>query len=336
MKQRSWCHWGFLVCSLIGLSPTSVMLLFILVLKEAAIAMIVMHIVCMGTLPFLFVFLRYRDHMSYRSYYVNFFKHQIKHFKQQVPIGLFLFLLSSVGGSLSYILFSCDKGILGIFFSTGIFSNIKLCIGLKEASLPLYGLSYSTGVMVFLGLYFIIVNPIVEEYFWRVFLFRELALPPEEGPFFKCPCASALETERSSLTDHARGEMDTDAPGETDAETGGEIEEEKRVSARECRSWSVDDEGIGTNLLMDQNASEVGVCVSSTLYGLYHIIIVFCLLDRLLIATAAAIGLVCMGRLWVYFRNNRKFGLTSAILMHCGIDVAVVFAFADVFFKFRR
>ncbi len=83
------------------------------------------------------------------------------------------------------------------------------------------------------------------------------------------------------------------------------------------------------------DVSEAGKLWTCAMYGSYHIVVVFCFLDSKLIAGLGFITLVAMGRVFVFLRETPgHFGIIAGVLMHVGLDAAVIFGLASQLYGF--
>uniref|UniRef100_A0A0G4I8C7 Uncharacterized protein n=1 Tax=Chromera velia CCMP2878 TaxID=1169474 RepID=A0A0G4I8C7_9ALVE len=356
---------------LIGLLPTLDMVIFIAWLHRAEIAMGVFHLL-MLSVPVLYAKASGTAAEKYR-YLCRLLQCQKERLLRQLPAALVICLITIVGGCLSYLLFRCEGGPLGFSMQVpfpGGSKELKMCISLYAEELPNWGLGYPKWLLFIFGTYFVIVNPVFEEYFWRVFLLYELASSQRASEF--APLCNDIEqggiTQDPQMSKQKKG-----GPAGSSTEGGQQQgDEEKSGSAEEAvgldkgesaptggaattdkKAGEADLEAGGAVVFLgtvqrpggaeeEEEDPELSVASSlephsllvSCLYGLYHVVVVYCLLrGNATIALLAFVGLVAVGRFWIFCRGTVSLGLTTAIIMHGGVDVCVVFGIADVVFK---
>ncbi|KAF4688510.1 hypothetical protein FOZ63_030658, partial [Perkinsus olseni] len=274
-KKRAAAMPGRLVfLLLLGLSPIGIMLVFSLTrLHSLLLAMFAMHAFCMVLVPAIFIVLDRGDSsVEYRTYFFEASS------RPNLLVGLLSFCTVLAVGCGLYAALRCRQ-------ST---RSLPVCIPSCLKELTFYGFDLPMPALLALGFYFGIVNPVLEEFFWRVFLYRELGqrfLPVEPSDGVARPDSEAafldLELNGSRLED-------------------GSIPDGVSVS------------------------EFPGQLLISALYASYHFVIVRELLDSYTLATLALCGLVLFGRLLSYYcRHPRKFGFIAACFLHSGLDFVV-------------
>lgn len=146
------------VLLVVGFAPFFCMILFIVGLHNVLLAMLMMHWLCMVLVPLLYIYVVERSF----DYYRHVWKIQRCRFRRQWPWAGACCLLA-LGGL--YAAFVCAKAVGGSWFA-GVLEGARVnCLS--------EGLALPSPLLLLAGIYFFLVNPIVEEWFWRVFLYRE-------------------------------------------------------------------------------------------------------------------------------------------------------------------
>eukprot|EP01066_Platyproteum_vivax_P016671 Platyproteum_vivax@DN7195_c0_g1_i1.p1 len=276
---------------IVALLPTVIVAVFLYALNSAPLAMIVMHWVSMVGIPLVWV--RYFTHSQ--AYYPPYIENAFKRWRNQVPIALFQFVVFTVLGFYFFYLFRCDN-----------MPHVFFCIPTSKQDIKALHLDFlGLGGMLAMGLYFVFVNPVVEEWFWRIFLYRDVIarlFAASSQPSFDHPPAADIPL----------GPPDEEAP----------------VQQLMDGSPPVVD-------FVDVQVTELGLWVLSALYASYHIIVVWVFASRFN-AAGAFMALTVFGRWLIYCRNNPKLGMLSALLAHTGVDFAVILSLALVWFQFLR
>ncbi|PFH36009.1 hypothetical protein BESB_056600 [Besnoitia besnoiti] len=146
------------VLLVVGFAPFFCMILFIVGLHNVLLAMIMMHWLCMLFIPLMYIYLF--EHSF--EYYKHVWKIQRCRFRHQWPWGLGFCLLAVVGLFSGYLFM---KAVGGSWFA-------EVVEGARRNSLS-EGLDLPFPLLAIGAFYFFVVNPVVEEWFWRVFLYRE-------------------------------------------------------------------------------------------------------------------------------------------------------------------
>lgn len=155
--------WRLLFLTLIAVSPFLAMILFVAYLKNVWAAMIVMHWICMVAVPTVYI------HFSVDGW--SYYKHVCRsqgprggRWKRQAPWALLGFVVGTVvvygGARIIYL-------VLKIRWDIDLQEDIRL-------RALAHGMDVSFWPCLLFGIYFLVINPIIEELFWRVFLYREL------------------------------------------------------------------------------------------------------------------------------------------------------------------
>jgi len=272
----------------IALSPLAFMLLFVTFLRNVFLAMFAMHGISMTLSPILYITFVSHDW----SYYKGFLVAQTKRWRHQIWAVPVVFIVSASMIFGGYILIRCD-GPLGI------------CIPLQLNCFT-EGMALPTVVLVLLGTYFCLVNPILEESFWRVFLYREL------GTVLFLANGDFAHGEQRSIWDYIGGCCPP---------------EERRRPIFFFHRYSSSREDSPPSIVdtTDVRLTEIGYLTLSLLYASYHFVVVFHLMG-LVWAILGVSFLALLGRLWIFARNDERFGILTAIASHMGVDVGVAVA----------
>lgn len=268
-------------------------------------------------------------------------------------------------------------GLAGLLIFTGLFlGGYALCRrwAPPREELVKRAADHSFGedkfMLYFLGLWFSIVNPILEEVFWRVYLREELREPWGPG----CHISSATKGLRGLKApygsaqgeDHGRGgarpanvEMVQTAVGAacdeevphrpgsghaleassvgaaTPAGEAGEGSPSAAGASQATISLHFSDAPSGSSTPLDyfsmEHYSETSLWLVSVYYASYHVVIL-----RVFVAPWLALvgfaGLAILGRVFCCFCAHRRIGLLGAVGSHMGVDIGVCLMLADLFY----
>ncbi|KFH00558.1 CAAX protease self-immunity protein [Toxoplasma gondii VAND] len=146
------------VLLVVGFAPVFCMILFIVGLHSVLLAMVMMHWLCMLLVPLLYIYFVERSF----EYYRHVWKIQRCRFRYQWPWAA-ASCITALGGV--YAAYVCAKAVGGSWFA-GVVEGARFnCLS--------EGLDIPFPLLLVGGVYFFVVNPVVEEWFWRVFLYRE-------------------------------------------------------------------------------------------------------------------------------------------------------------------
>ncbi|PHJ18501.1 caax protease self-immunity protein, partial [Cystoisospora suis] len=154
------------VLLLVGFSPFFCMLVFILGLHNVLLAMLIMHWVCMTTVPLVYIYLFEHSFQYYRHVWAI----QRCRFRKQWIWGIAFCLITLGFLYLVYYLCAFPYNIFGSNYHWRWFERLLDKI---HRNCLQRGLDLSFPLLVLSGLYFFLINPLIEEWFWRVFLYRE-------------------------------------------------------------------------------------------------------------------------------------------------------------------
>ncbi|KEP63419.1 UNVERIFIED_CONTAM: hypothetical protein HHA_206630 [Hammondia hammondi] len=146
------------VLLIVGFAPFFCMILFIVGLHNVLLAMVMMHWLCMLLVPLLYIYLVERSF----EYYRHVWKIQRCRFRYQWPWAAASCLIALGGIYAAYV---CAKAVGGSWFAGVVEGARSNCLS--------EGLDIPFPLLLVGGVYFFVVNPVVEEWFWRVFLYRE-------------------------------------------------------------------------------------------------------------------------------------------------------------------
>jgi hypothetical protein len=272
--------WRIIFLVVVGLSPLFCCFFVGETFHNVLFAMVGMHWICMLVLPALYYALRSHEDASFGSAAVNFYKDlwsrscrdcfwkTIRGFLLGAP--LFVFFIAG------YVLFRCKM------FSW------QMCMRKFEGPLEDAGFAmHSLTFRMLAALYFTFWNPLIEEFFWRVFLHRELS--------------SELGFQAKLSSEASQCPWQILWSGLVQVIPSCSVDETAWASARVC--WGV-----------------------SLLYASYHtwpMKVLF--LANEVWWLHIAIGfffLVCLGRFFVLLRDTPDFGLPAAYALHAWVDAA--------------
>lgn len=280
----------------IGLCPLCIMLVFITGLSNVYIAMVSMHFLAMLLSPAIYITFMARDWV----YYKRFLQYLTFVWKSQIGIGMLALVGTAAGMIIGYSFVKC-RGVLG------------LCFPMHNNAMN-EGMNGPLGELIFFGIYFCIINPPVEEFFWRIFLYRELG-----GLLFVNQAVSTIECpdvelgQLNCMHNHAQTAVQTTGPS--------------------TLFLYVPKEGELKPAVMDVKVNELGLWLLSMFYASYHFVVVYHLVG-LLPAALSFTGLTVLGRTWMFCRNYQKLGTTTAILSHVGVDIGAAFALGNAVLRF--
>ena len=153
--------WGFLRIIILGLFPAAVVALSMFVGRNIFVAMFVMHWTAMVIVPVGFLY--YIHGKTEIRWYMDYIRQQELLPDWRICVGLLF--LGCLVPLLSYMVDSCRT------------LSWHFCVGRVDENLAKYGFEdASKGLIIACAVYFPIVNPIIEELFWRVFMDREYTL----------------------------------------------------------------------------------------------------------------------------------------------------------------
>ncbi|CEM22013.1 unnamed protein product [Vitrella brassicaformis CCMP3155] len=302
--QDGWQGWGTIfIVVLLGAAPTLTMVICITGLHQVVLALVMMHWVCMGLLTALFI-----TFTSAWPYYNGLMKSQLERWPEQLGWSIVAFCVMVGACFIGYAVLKCG----------GIFP--WLCMPLRPKNIIQEGFNYSETNAWLVGMYFTIVNPVFEEFFWRLVLYRELGgrlFALDEGEFL--PLRDRVATAESPSPRQPVGNAAAD----------GVAIDVSPTSHRDVEGGATCHDSAGT--FHDVRLSEVGKMVVSMFYGTYHVVVVYHLVNTLY-AALAFVFLTMFGRLLIICRNTKSLGILTATAAHSGLDLGVVLAIANVLF----
>ncbi|XP_026194564.1 uncharacterized protein LOC34618578 [Cyclospora cayetanensis] len=233
--------WRLLFLVLISCGPFLCMLIFISVLRNVAASMLFLHWICMLGAPMLYVYFA-SDGPGYYNHVLLCQGPRGGRWRRQGPWACLGFVMGGVG---TYVGFRFVWLVCQAASNVDVYEEVRL-------RLQQLGLGSALWKAVLLAVYFILFNPLVEELFWRVFLYRELG-----AGLFGSGAAGLLhitEAEPLTLKLHRRRRTAAGASQAPDAGAG----------AREgspCSSLS--DRSEGSQVDIEQQDSDVYVAVKT-------------------------------------------------------------------------
>jgi hypothetical protein len=271
-------NFGLLKIVGIGILPAVVVGISMFVAHNVFIAMFVMHWSVMVLVPITLTV--FNQGMAGLSWYKDYLR-------QQTPISDFrisvvLFLLGALVAFSAYALNSCHT------------IKWELCIGSVNSNVADYGFTDSPKWLIILcAVYFPLINPFIEEMFWRVYMDHEYILSVS----------------------------DIDADHTSDEETSNLVEGQYLNSSenRPIKSTNTKDIPILVRLLF------------SSLYASYHTMVVGVFLGGIEYGILAFFLVTALGLVFqfIFASSNPRCALVRAVALHAGIDTGVVVALGD-------
>ncbi|KAL8271767.1 hypothetical protein Esti_004362 [Eimeria stiedai] len=155
--------WRLCLLLLIAVGPFLSMLVFVPLVHNVGAAMLWMHWGCMLVAPGMYIHLA-TDGWSYYRHVWEAQGPRGGRWKQQGPWAVLGFLAGGASCYLGYLLLErIYEGVRGVSMNAA----------LRERALTM-GLQQPFWICLLLAIYFVLFNPLIEEGFWRVFLYREL------------------------------------------------------------------------------------------------------------------------------------------------------------------
>eukprot|EP01053_Blabericola_migrator_P010941 Blabericola_migrator_1__10940@NODE_632_length_7151_cov_76_464286_g463_i0_p3_GENE_NODE_632_length_7151_cov_76_464286_g463_i0NODE_632_length_7151_cov_76_464286_g463_i0_p3_ORF_typecomplete_len330_score26_99CPBP/PF02517_16/4_9e03CPBP/PF02517_16/1_5e08_NODE_632_length_7151_cov_76_464286_g463_i056216610 len=296
---------------LVGLGPLAVMVLCLDgMLPSGLRAMYLMHFVAMLGIPTILIKFYFQDDIYYRCWW-----HSQIHYHAQTQLK-WLVLLGVV---------SCMYGVLGGQFvvlrlSTGPDGPVELVHKLKQ------NLDLNDPWTILCGIWFGFVNPVIEEWFWRVYLWKELGsrcfswkTHGREAEMIAVP--ESYSQVRKRLM--ANGGI---AVPPSPAILRGNLDN--------FLIFSDSVEGTTTSLLENQKVAYDDVRISltgqlliSALYISYHLMVIRVFTRNWPITLLGGCDLYIYGIIFGLLRSDARFGWWSAVGFHAGLDLALVLSF---------
>ncbi|OII78135.1 hypothetical protein cand_035620 [Cryptosporidium andersoni] len=252
----------------IGISPTLCVFLCMSIFSNGWLAMYSMHWICMMIFPCLYT----------GNFYIN--EKYVKLKLEKMDLCIYIGCISFIFVFSTFIFYLFSFGPL-LWFDILNIRNIKEKLRFqniisKEGEFPAFS--------IFSCIYFLILNPFIEEIFWRSFLQNEI--------------------ESCIQTFNYRNEL---------------IHSEVNLLSSNNKESTF--KYISVNRLCLMKFNEITSIITSILYSLYHYI-VFSNIISVKFAILSCILLVLVGRLLIYVII--EFGIIKAICIHIGIDLSVV------------
>eukprot|EP00918_Siedleckia_nematoides_P015185 GHVU01032876.1.p1 GENE.GHVU01032876.1~~GHVU01032876.1.p1 ORF type:complete len:383 (-),score=29.32 GHVU01032876.1:268-1416(-) len=336
---------ALLFVSLIALTPLITMFIFISGLHSVFSAMLVMHLVCMLTLPLLYV--RYTVNFHYFS---SSIRRQLSRWEGQLPVALVGCVICAFSVVFGYLLVRCG-GYLGF------------CPQIRDHAIR-EGMDLPLSKLICFGVYFCIINPIIEELFWRLFVYKEFGSawvslvgskhqPPPDGSVslqrYPLPSRSTVLPPGSTpgpSSYSAAGSIGGDAhPAATrDDDTAASTCCSSRAACwlrftqlfKEEPNWilvqpSGDIEGE-TFYVFEPPMPGIPAWLAAAVYASYHVVVVSRLMNTIY-GCLSFFFLTLLGRYFSVCCNNKRLGLLSAVFFHAGVDVGVTISLANTLLR---
>lgn len=310
---------------IIALIPAFTVLVFGLLFRSMLLAMFFMHA---GMILFPLAFILSKSDCTnsihslcltplhwYHHYYQSEMARSVSGYATLL-LSIISFFVTTLCGSLIYLMLQCS----------GRWWQI-LCIGSYESQLDIFGLGSLRGdaahlfIDVLLALYFIIVNPIIEEFFWRIFLIKELSDVSRNGPlmgrslpaFLPVP---TIDEEEEDDGDEIPSPTAYPVEGIVDIEVGNGIDVFMDEEIARSAPSMVASISPTPSVELLKSSSESINWIGSALYGSYHILVVWALLNSFPYAILAFVILVLVGRLLIWIIQSEQ-GPTATISGFC-------------------
>lgn len=269
--------WVLARISLIGLLPLLTVALSVFVLRNLFLAMFLMHWVGMA-IPAL-VYLWWTGGPERVRWYIRFVRSQ--EFVGLLRSSMLLFILGSGFTIVGYILSSCKMAVW------------MACVGKVNEHIAEYGFHDAPmWLLVSAAIYFPVVNPLVEELFWRVFMLKELS-GSQRGTDDIDPIHSEV--------DHL---ITTQSQDRIPEARGGKV--------AFCASWKI---RLWISILYaSYHTLVIGVFLGGLTYGILSLFLV------------SLLGLAFV-HIFMVFPANESF--YRAVFLHVGVDAGVVVALGD-------
>eukprot|EP01056_Protomagalhaensia_sp_Gyna25_P002138 Protomagalhaensia_sp_Gyna_25__2137@NODE_2157_length_1255_cov_110_542763_g1734_i1_p1_GENE_NODE_2157_length_1255_cov_110_542763_g1734_i1NODE_2157_length_1255_cov_110_542763_g1734_i1_p1_ORF_typecomplete_len333_score22_07CPBP/PF02517_16/4_5e02CPBP/PF02517_16/4_4e10AA_permease/PF00324_21/0_01DUF4735/PF15882_5/2_8e02DUF4735/PF15882_5/1_8_NODE_2157_length_1255_cov_110_542763_g1734_i1841082 len=300
---------------LAGLGPLLVMVLSLDGLLPSGLrAMYLMHFVTMMGIPILLVKLQFKDEIYFRCWW-----HSQIHYHARSQL-FWMVLLATV---------SCLYGVLGGQFVvlrvwTGPNGPLELVHRLKQ------NLDLNDPWTIVCGVWFGFVNPVIEEWFWRVWLWKELGSRcfswKTEEREVSIERQVSIEAHLEQSQRHVRKQRHGGVVV-TPSILGGHLdnflfftdslEEGNTVSLLEDHKVAYDDVRI----------SIVGQILISCLYVSYHVKVLWVFTKDPLITILGGCDLFVYGMIFGLLRSDSRFGWWAAVGFHAGLDLALLLSF---------
>mmetsp|Transcript_38983 Transcript_38983/g.82371 ORF Transcript_38983/g.82371 Transcript_38983/m.82371 type:complete len:310 (-) Transcript_38983:131-1060(-) len=284
------------VAAVIGLFPVVVMMIAGVMQHDLILAMLVFHWIVMFLLPVLHHRAFRPDEKVGQGYIARLVASEEGRFAQTWKWGLLSFVVTTVLGYCGAVVLSC-----------GTFSWWGICISGISDGVNRNGLSQISNTevakIVIAGAYFTFVNPVLEEFFWRVWLTRELV------PLFPAQSAASMVV-----------------AGSDPAVPAYDMGEAKELPYNTMEPSKVQED------FMNPPLTEVGKLVASAMYAAYHFVVVFLILN-VSYAGGAFLALTGLGRVLLEIRRYPDYGLWTATCMHSGVDAVIILAIVSARYK---
>eukprot|EP01069_Polyplicarium_translucidae_P004991 Polyplicarium_translucidae@DN2699_c0_g1_i1.p2 len=267
--------------------------------------------------------------------------------------GLF-FLLFTLPVPVGCMIAQCGTGASWLLcFSPASLHQNLLQLGLDKPLWQLYALA----------VYFGMINPVVEEIFWRVFVVQEFgcaffgrrldALGVDEDS----RGVSRQLTETGAVNDVDEGSGFSDATREfrddddancesTSASEAGDDDlphpvgdtqgsrparHTRLVGCADCKGAcdsEPDAESLNGFVL-----TEVGSWICCGLYASYHVVVVWFMFHSIAWSVFGFAMLTILGRILLFCRTSPKLGIVTAVVLHVGVDLGAIISICAIFFR---
>lgn len=266
---------------LCALSPILLVFVMLQSFNSIVAAVLLFQALCLAAQPLLFLATT-PNQEGFTVYSVEL-RRLLRNWRHQLPFAVAGFLLCVVAGFMAFIFVQW----------LGVLDEVHVVHVARKDGINSHVLRNDAEI-VLLALDFTFVNSLLEELFWRVFLYREL------GPTFR----------KDGCNVPKQNDLEMDA---------AEAEAEPVVTCL----------GVGVS------AGEAGRLLVSTYYAGYHVVVMLFFVQWYL-AFCGLVGLIVLGRIFVYCREDERFGLLTSYGIHAGVDGAFCLIMLQLFTDFFR
>ncbi|OEH79949.1 hypothetical protein cyc_01596 [Cyclospora cayetanensis] len=301
--------WRLLFLVLISCGPFLCMLIFISVLRNVAASMLFLHWICMLGAPMLYVYFA-SDGPGYYNHVLLCQGPRGGRWRRQGPWACLGFVMGGVG---TYVGFRFVWLVCQAASNVDVYEEVRL-------RLQQLGLGSALWKAVLLAVYFILFNPLVEELFWRVFLYRDSLSDRSEG--------SQVDIEQQDSDVYVAVKTPPDSPNDTlttaaaASDTPASHGEAEGATTSRVRTRSK------TIAYYDLRVPLSGLVALAISYSSYHMVIFHSLLGAAFVLPSFVL-VSLLGGVFLFLRNKERFGLLTATALHAGVDVGVIIVLAE-------
>lgn len=302
---------SFMVAASTGLGPAIIML-FCLdgTVAGGFRAMFLMHFVAMGVLPVVLVKSFFHDELYYKCWWNSQLQFQLSyHFKWSLILGIIACVYGVIGGQFVLLrIFAGPEGPLALIH------RLRENIDVEDPRI------------IACGLWFSFINPLFEEFFWRVWLFKELGER----------CFKKADEARDVNSSPPRGQIG--APKKSRAATielprsptmPTSTSDNAYLPAESAQRTTSSDPLLNHRKVAynDVQVTYVGQALISLLYTSYHLVVIWVYTHDYQMTLLGGADLWVYGMIFGLLRSDARFGWLGAVGLHTGLDLALVLSF---------